>query len=695
MTSGHDEVFGREAVMTAWKFGKVAFGGDWNPEQWDEDSVLEDIALFAQAGIDLLSINVFGWTLCQPSEEVYDFSYLDWIVGLLRKAGMRVCMGTGTAAHPAWMARSYPDILRTDFQGRVRKFGDRHNSCPSSPAYHRFAPELARRLAEHFRDEPSIVMWHVSNEFMGACYCEHCRRQFHDWLRRRYSSLDALNNAWNSRFWNQYLSDWDEIELPNVLTVQWGDRNTAMPQISLDFNRFNSDNILGMYTMERDAIRSQLPNALITTNFMGPYRGLDYRRWAPELDIVAWDSYPGRDSPPAETAFNHSLMRGLKPDGHFLLMEQTPSQTNWAPYNALKRPGVMRLESYQALAQGSDSLLFFQMRRSRGGCEKFHGAVIEHSGRSDVRVFQEVAELGAELEALGPAFEAARYEAKAAIWFDWNCWWGLENSMGPNKDLQYLDLCRQYYSALYRSGFAVDVVGPGSDLGEYRLLLAPACYLLEDSDLTGILDFVSNGGSLLCTVMSGVADTSDRVFRGGAPGPLKDLLGIWSEEVDALPPDEANEIVLAGGVKATCHLVFDLIHSQGAEVLACYGKDFYAGRPALTRNDYGSGRAYYLASFPEQAFLDNFLPGLAKEAGIEALLDHVPEKVEVGRRRTKDGEEVYFILNFNEEAVRVGLDNLVLHPLPSGEEVKGSLVLEGRGVFIGKRRRQLSSSYND
>jgi len=672
--------------MAEWSFGKIAFGGDWYPEQYDTETALRDLELFREARIDLLTINVFAWTLVQPEEDRYDFAYLDWIVSLLEDAGMKACLGTGTAAHPAWMASRYPDILRSDFQGRRRRFGDRHNSCPSSPAYRRFAPRLAGALAEHFEGEETIALWHVSNELMGACYCDNCRNEFRAWLQQRYGDLDTLNAAWNTRFWNQYVTDWDQIELPNALTVQWGDRNTAMPAMSLDYNRFNSDNILGMFLSERDAIRRHIPDAVITTNFMGPYRPIDYGSWGPHLDIVSWDNYPSRNTPASETAFSHALMRGLRPDGRFLLMEQTPSQTNWQPYNSLKRPGVMRLQSLQAVAHGSDSVLFFQMRRARGGCEKFHGAVVEHSGRTDTRVFQEVAALGRELERLGGAVEGSRVRSEVALWFDWSSWWAVENSMGPNKDLYYLDVMRRYYAAFHKLGVPVDVVGPGAGLGEYGLLVAPLLYLVEDSTEAAVRSFVESGGTLVTGVLGGVADSSDRVFPGGAPGPFKDLLGLWSEEVDALPPDEPNELIVETGWSGryACRLLFDLVRVESAEVLGVYGTDFYANRPALTRNRYGNGTAFYVATLPDEGFVDALAVELCHEAGIDSLVPNLPTGVEVTRRTDSTGREIYFVLNHGDEPAVVPLGGLRLEPLPAGEAVRDRIEVGARDVFIGR-----------
>ena len=488
---------------------KIPYGGDWNPEQWDK-SVWEDaIAKFLEAGIDFLSINIFAWTRIQPTEDTFNFAVLDEIISLLEKNNLKVCLATSTAAHPAWMATKYPDILRVDFQGRKRKFGDRHNSCPSSPAYRRFAPAIATALAKRYKDSPALKLWHISNEFGGACYCENCEKSFRVWLERRYLTLEALNTAWNASFWNQTITAWHEIVVPNQLSVQWSERGTAMQGLVLDFMRFNSDNLLDAYSLEYDAIRRVIPDAKITTNLMGAYRPLDYRSLAKRLDVIAWDSYPTPSDSVAITAMKHDLMRGLKHGEPFFLMEQTPSQTNWQQYNALKRPGVMRLQSWQAVAHGADAVMFFQMRRSIGAGEKFHGAVIEHSGRSDTRVFQEVAAFGAELKQLGDAILGSRIQARAAIWFDWESWWASENSLGPSAALNYVNEVAKYHAGFHQANMSVDMIGADTNLEHYKILVAPVMYLLKPGVADKVTAWVEAGGTLVTSFMSGVADSSD------------------------------------------------------------------------------------------------------------------------------------------------------------------------------------------
>ena len=441
------------------RINKVLYGGDYNPEQWPEEIWEEDMRLFKLAGIDEVTLNVFSWAALQPSEDTYNFEKLDKIMDLVEANGLKVFLATSTAAHPAWMAKRHPDILRTEFSGMKRKFGSRHNSCQNSPTYQKYSVLLAKKLAERYGERECVIGWHICNEYGGECYCENCEKQFRVWLKKKYGTIEEVNKAWDTSFWGHTFYDWDEIVLPNMLSEHFEPDRTTFQGISLDYRRFNSEGMLKCYQAEAAAIRSVVPDAKITTNLMGFYKPLDYQMWAKSMDFISWDNYPANEDPYSRIAMNHDLMRGIKGGQPFVLMEQTPSVTNWLAYNALKRPGVMRLWSYQAMAHGADAVLFFQMRRSIGACEKYHGAVIDHVGTENTRVFREISQLGKELQQLGDKTLGARSRAKAAILVDWDNWWAIEYSAGQSRDLKYLDEVFLYYRALEEQNYAVDIIG--------------------------------------------------------------------------------------------------------------------------------------------------------------------------------------------------------------------------------------------
>lgn len=626
---------------------KIPYGGDYNPEQWPEEIWEEDMKLFKKAGIDTVTLNVFSWASLQPSEDEYDFERLDKIVKLVTDNDMKIIMATSTGAHPAWMAKRHPDILRTDFQGRKRKFGGRHNSCPSSPTYKTYAARLAGKLAERYQSQKNIIAWHVSNEFGGECYCENCEKAFRQWVQERYKTIYDVNKAWNTSFWGHTFYDFDEIVAPNSLSEEsdWGGKiHTDFQGISIDYKRFMSDAILECYKLERDEIKKVIPDAQVTTNLMAFFKPLDYRKWAKEMDFVSWDNYPQPTDSPARIAMSHDLMRGVGDGAPFALMEQTPSVTNWQPYNALKRPGVMRLWSYQAMAHGADSVLFFQMRRSIGACEKYHGAVIDHVGTGDTRVFREVSELGKELWEIGRASIGMRTKAKVAVMFDWDNWWAVEYSAGPSNDLYYREQITQYYESLRKMNVDVDIISQDTDLTQYKVVIAPVLYMIKGDLDRRIREFVEKGGSFVTTFFSGYVQESDLVITGGYPGKLRDILGIWVEETDAFPKDKANSFSYHGQrypAKTLC----DLIHLEGAKMMDDYGylEDFYQGMPVVTANKLGGGRAYYVATESDEGFRGAFLGDVLSKAGVHPLT-FTSADVEVTSREN-DKEKIIYVLN--------------------------------------------------
>ena len=662
------------------KVSKIVYGGDYNPEQWPKEVWKEDMKLLKEAHIDVLTLNVFAWASLQPSEEEYDFSRLDEIMELVGEHGFSVCLATSTAAHPAWMAKKYPDILRVEFNGMKRKFGGRHNSCPNSPTYRKYSVRLAKKLAERYKDCDNLIAWHISNEYGGECYCDNCEKAFRVWLKKKYRTIEELNRAWNTSFWGHTFYEWDEIVLPNLLSEHFEYDRSQFQGMTLDYKRFNSESMLECYKMEYEAVKSVTPNLPVTTNLMGFYKNLDYKMWAKYMDVVAWDNYPANEDTPAQIAMSHDLMRGIKGGTPFLLMEQTPSVTNWLSYNALKRPGVMRLWSYQAVAHGADSVMFFQMRRSIGACEKLHGAIIDHVGTNQTRVYREAQALGKELERIGEETLGAVTEAEVAVYFDWDNWWAIECSAGPSCELKYKDEVYLYYEALHSLNIPADIVGEEDDLERYKVLIAPILYMTKPGYDEKIRRFVKKGGVFVTTFFSGIVDEHDLVITGGYPGRLRDILGIWVEESDALPHGVQNEFSYQG-IVYPAKLLCDLSHPEGAEVLSTYEKDFYQGMPAITKNSFGKGEAYYVATRSDRAFYEKFIGTLCKEAGIRPVAE--PQKKLEATIRSNENGRYLFLLNHGEEMLSVileysGKELLSGNTYQAGEKVK----LPAKGVFI-------------
>ena len=626
-------------------FSSILYGGDYNPNQWPREIWAEDMDLFKKAGINSATVNVFSWAKLQPDENTYDFSELDDIIAMLSENGIDIVLATATGAMPAWMAKKYPEVTRVDFEGRRHKFGQRHNHCPNSLVWQKYAARLAGELAKRYGSNPHVVCWHINNEYNTGCYCENCEKAFRIWLREKYGTLEAVNAAWNTEFWGHTFYDWDEIVAPNDLSDGMGfgfTRKTAFAGISIDYDRFLSDSLLENYKLERDAIRKYDKETPITTNLMGTYKGLDYFKWAKEMDIVSWDNYPAYNTPWSFTAMRHDLMRGLK-DAPFMLMEQTPSQQNWQPYNSLKKPGQMRAQSYQTIAHGADTIQFFQLRRSKGACEKFHGAVIAHSGSGDTRVFKECAQLGEELKKLGAETLGAKNTAEVGMIFDWDNYWALEYTSGPNVDLKYVDQIHQYYQYFYEHHIPVDMIPIDGDFSRYKAICAPVLYMVKEGVAEALEAFVEAGGTLITGMMSGIVDQSDNVHLGGYPGPLRRLCGIWAEEIDALAPEQSNTLRFPDGTESQCKLLCDIIRTEGAETLAAYGGDFYEGTPAVTKNSFGKGTVYYVGTQPDHDGIAKILDALTAGADVKPL---IPDETELEvDLRTIEGREYWFIIN--------------------------------------------------
>lgn len=636
------------------KVDKILFGGDYNPEQWDKETRQKDMELLNEAGIDTVTLNVFSWANIQKSENVYDFSELDEIVDQVSSEGMNICMATSTAAHPAWMAKKYPDILRVDFDGRKRKFGFRHNSCPNSPTFKKYSVLLAKKIADRYKDRENIIAWHIGNEYGGYCYCENCEKAFRLWLKNRYGTLDKLNYAWNSKFWGHTFYDWDEIVSPNNLSEHCDGGKSCFDGITLDYRRFMSDSMLQNYIDEKEAVKSVVPDAVVTTNFMMVFKDLDYKKWADHLDVIAWDSYPQRSTEPAQVALNHDIMRGLKGGKPFMLMEQTPTNSVYLPVNSLKRPGEMRLHSYQAVAHGAETVLFFQMRQSPAGSEMYHGAVIDHSGSNETRCFKEIKAMGEELSRVGKFTLGGVTRSSVAILFDWENWWAYEEASGINDYLKYYDEILNYYRAFYEMNVSVDVIGYNDPIGGYDIVVAPLMYMVKNDIDERLRDFVKNGGTLLTTFLSAQITEDGRAIPGGFPGGLTDVAGVWNEEIDMLYPDECNYFIYEGK-RYEAKLCCSVLRPITATALCKYEEEFYKGTPAITRNGYGRGMVYYVGTTSEADFYRHLVKNICLNScikdstGSEIAIQSAnkPATLEITARDNENGKLLYVMNHSN------------------------------------------------
>lgn len=633
----------------------LLYGGDYNPEQWPTKTWDQDLTFFQTAPINSITINVFSWALLQPNEDHYDFSTLDQIIKKYAAADFKIVLATSTAAMPAWMFKKYPDVARVDYQGRRHVFGQRHNFCPNSPNYQRLSQKLVEQLAQRYAKNPAVVVWHVNNEYGGYCYCQNCQRAFRQWLKTKYQTTGRLNQAWNLNFWGHTIYNWDEIVVPNELGDAFGPENTvtAVGGLSLDYQRFQSESLLKLFINEKKIIEKINSQVLITTNFHGtPNPDLDYHQWAKHQDVIAYDSYPAYDTPAYQTAFLYDLMRGLKNNQSFMLMESTPSQVNWQAYSPLKRPGQLAAQELQAVAHGADTVQYFQLRQSLGAQEKFHGAVISHANTDQTRVFKEVSHLGQDLKKITPNILHAQSKNQIAIIFDWQSWWACQHIAGITQDLDYQQAVLTYYQAFYQQHLPVDVIGVNTDFSQYKLIMAPVLHLVSGKLAQKITDYVTDGGHFLTTYFSGLVNETDQVYSSGYPGPLQKVLGIWVEETDALLPKHNCPIKFTAGPKINGSLVCDLIHLRQASSLANYAAEFYQGTPAITENHYGQGTSWYVGSQLDAAGITYLIEYLKQKVPTLVPLAVAAKELDI-TVRYQAKQKYFFILNLSESVQKL------------------------------------------
>jgi beta-galactosidase len=669
-------------------------GGDYNPDQWLNypDILKEDIRLMKLANCNAMSIGIFSWVTLEPEEGVFNFEWLDSVIDKLYENGIFTILATPSGARPAWMSQKYPEVLRVG-ANRVRNLhGIRHNHCFTSPVYRDKVRLMNTKLAERYSQHPGVVAWHISNEFGGECHCDYCQAAFKKWLKNKYGSLDNLNHAWWAGFWSHTYTDWSQIESP---APHGENRVHAM---NLDWKRFVTDQTVDFCKCEIEPLKKENPSLPVTTNLMGTYDGLNYWKFKDILDVVSWDNYPmwheqeDNSALAASVSFVHDINRALKAGKPFMLMESTPSVTNWQKVSKLKRPGMHILSSIQAVAHGSDTVQYFQWRKSRGSSEKFHGAVVDHCGHENTRVFKEVSELGEVLGNLQNIIGSTT-KPEVAIIFDWENRWAINDSQGPrNCGKKYEETVKQQYKPFWNRGISVDVIEMDCDFSQYKLLIAPMLYMVKPGVADRIEAFVNNGGTFVATYWSGIVDENDLCFLGGFPGPLRKVLGIWSEEIDSLYDYDSNCIVttdknsLALSGEFMCYDLCDLIHTEGAEVIAQYKDDFYKGRPALTVNSFGKGKAYYIASRNSDIFDETFYDALVNKIGIKKNIEAKLPKGVTAQLRTDGESEYIFLMNFSEAEQIIYLDNQEYIDMLTKEVIKEPIKLSIYGMRILQKK---------
>lgn len=647
---------------------KYIFGGDYNPDQWLKmPEILEkDIELFKEAGVNCVSLAIFAWSKLEPTEGQYDFYWLEKIVNKLYENGISTILATPTAARPKWMVDKYPEVMRVNADRRRQLFGMRHNHCQTSKVYREKTAAIDRKLSERFKDNKAVILWHINNEYGGECYCETCQQAFRDWLKDRYKDIETLNDAWCTQFWSHTYLSFDQIEAPGIPeNGEW-----AMNPLVINWKRFATYITIDFMKAEIAAVREGGSRAPVTTNFMYDFGGYNYKKFADEVDIVSWDNYSRWHKLPDieiayDTAFQHDFMRSIK-KAPYLLMESCPTAVNWQSVSKLRCPGVLEAAGMQAIAHGSDSVQYFQMRQSRAGMEKFHGALIDHYGTNESRIYKECKSLGLRLDDMGNV-AGGMVDAKVGFIYDRENIWGIEHSFGPrNKDMGIKGCTNKMYTAIRKQNVNVDVIDCEDSLDGYKLVIAPMLYMFRGGIEAKIKSFVENGGTVILTYWCGQVDEDDRTFLGKTPYGITDVLGLRHTEIDGLFDELVYHVEKTEEAPACFKSSYkydklcNLIEVSTARVLMNHGDDFYAGTPAVTVNEFGKGKAYFVGADLEQDFYLDLMSYVAAEAELQPYITgEIPFCVETSSRiigTDGDAKEVVFLQNFSKEEVEISTD---------------------------------------
>ncbi|GGX22487.1 beta-galactosidase [Streptomyces lomondensis] len=615
--------------------GRLLYGGDYNPEQWPEETWHEDVRLMKAAGVNSVTLGVFSWSTLEPEPGAREFGWLDTLMDLMHDSGIGVVLATPTSAPPPWMGRLHPDTLPVTEEGRTEWWGGRQHFSHSSATYRRYAAAITEDLAARYGGHPALMMWHINNEYCTFDYGDEAAAAFRRWLREKYGTLDALNEAWGTAFWSQGYDTWDGILPPRLPHYM---RN---PTQVLDFRRFTSDMLLECYTAERDIVRRHTPHLPVTSNFMPLWFGQDAWRWAEEEDVVSVDLYPDpRDPLGAQNGALVQDMTRSQARGPWMLMEQAAGPVNWRGVNHPKPRGLNRLWSLQAVARGADAVCYFQWRQSRQGAEKFHSGMVSHAGEAG-RTYQEVKQLGADLARIAPQVTGRHLTADVAVLHDWHAWWAGAQDGRLSSQVEYPDVLRAWHRALWQAHLTTDFAHPEHDLTPYSVVVVPQLYALTDAATENLLAYVRQGGTLVCGFLTGVADEDDRVRPGGMDARLRELFGIRT--LHEWWPLDAGETAACEGFRGT--LWSEELEADGtAEETVPYKGGELDGLPAVLRK----GRAWYVSTLPEPEALRDLLARIAEGAGVRPVLDGLPEQVEAVRRG-----EVLFVLNHGREPVTV------------------------------------------
>ncbi len=651
---------------------RLHLGAAYYPEHWPEDRWAEDIQLMRQVGLTVARLAEFAWSTLEPAEGEFHFNWLDRAISTLASADIATVLGTPTAAPPAWLVQKYPDLLPVDESGRRVQFGNRCHYCVNSPQFHAATRRIVGTMAEHFGANPHVIGWQLDNEYNRVCYCDRCRSFFQQHLAKKFGSLDALNHHWATRYWSQTYSAWEQIPIPI------GPHN---PGLMLEFKHFVTESYRKFQRLQLDLLHPHLrPGVWITHNFMGWFDGFDHYVLTEDLHLASWDWYIGTGHHDHLTSgAAHDLTRGFKRQ-NFWLIETQPGNVNWSSINNTLNKGEARAMAWHAVAHGADAVLYWQWRSAPGGQEQYHGTLVDQSGQP--RPFcEEVQQLGRDFAVISPLLSGSTTLSDVAILNSYDSRWSIQWQR-HHRDFDYLAHFNHYYRPLATRNIALDLISADAPLDGYKLVIAPALLMLNESRAARLRDFVGRGGYLVLTVRCGMKDDCNALLPSRQPGPLADVAGVEVEDYYALlEPVPVSGEWFTGTSRLWAERL-KVRDEAGTEVIARYGKSngWLDGHPAVTVHSHGKGRAYLIGAYLDEVSQQSLLDRIAAAAGVQPVME-TPAGVEACKRVNAEGGEVFIIVN-HEWAEQPVVLPWPAHEHLSGQSVRNELRLAPYGVAI-------------
>ncbi|OXL84243.1 hypothetical protein BCV73_14885 [Paenibacillus sp. SSG-1] len=664
------------------------FGVDYYPEHWPEERWAVDARMMREANINIVRLAEFAWAKLEPEEGRYDFAWLDHAIEVLAREGIKIILGTPTAAAPKWLMDKYPDMYPVDVHGLTKGFGTRRHYCVNHPVYQKYSATIARVMAEHYKDNEHVVAWQIDNEFGGPCYCQSDLHAFRIWLREKYGTVDKLNEEWGTVFWSHTYRSWEEIMLPTYAAsdgFSQGGSGGLMstpynhnPGMQLDYRRFYSDSTVAYQRLQIEEIRacSSLP---ITHNLMGHFSEIDYFDLGKDLDFISWDNYPNNmwgKSSPLTVAMAHDLMRGIK-NQNYWMMEQQSGPCGWHSLGDTPEPGQLRLWTYQAIAHGADAMVYFRWRACTVGIEQYWHGILDHDGVGRRR-YREITAIGHELKELSPLFVGAANNNTVALIKSYDQVWS-HRAQPHNRNFSYEALLAGYYDAVAGQHVGVDVVSVETDFTPYKLVLMPAFNLMTEEIADKCEAYVAGGGSLLITFRSGTRTWNNRMTTLTLPGLFRRLAGVELEEYDSVNFGRTVSVRGQFG-DGTASMWCDVLKLEGAESLADYESHYYSGTPAVTVHTYGKGKVYYVGCDLDDRAMESLMKLVLGREGAVPSLPQKYDGVEAVERE-KDGKRYLMLLNHRSESVEVELGSTYIDAL-SKQTMEGRILLEPYAVHV-------------